>query len=373
MTVHSEDTQSEDTQSEDTHSKDTKSEGTHSEGISDDTAQGVELVRNRSLQSPFTAARNKRTLLALLVALAVFAAVPFVLPWLVLGNVITGVALAVAILGVNLMAGFVGRVALGHGAFVGTGAYTAVILAADHGWPLIATVPAAGAIGFLIGVVIAVPALRIRGLHLALVSLAFGAAFGPVVKRFETLTNGANGKGSNASWVAPTWLGEGRQADMRWIYLVVLAIAIAVFVAVANLTRGRIGRSLVGLRDNELAARTCGVPVSRYMVAMFGISAGVASIAGVLLVLRQPFVSYESFETSFSLQLFAAATVGGVASVWGAPVGAATLVAAPYLVRKLGIQIDSNALFGALLILAVLVVPDGIAGRAKRFRSIANL
>jgi branched-chain amino acid transport system permease protein len=304
--------------------------------------------------------------------LLVFAAIPLQFHSLLLGNITTGIALCVALLGVNLMAGFVGRVALGHGAFVGTGAYTAAILAADHQWPLVATIPAAGAIGFLIGAFIAMPALRIRGLHLALVSLACGAAFGPVVKRFETVTNGANGKSSNASWVSPTWLGEGRDPNARWSYIVVLLIATVVFLGVANLTRGRIGRSLVALRDNDLAARACGVPVDRYTVAMFGVSAGVAAIAGALLVIKEPFVSYESFETAFSLQLFAAATVGGIASVWGAPVGAATLVAAPFLVRRLGIQIDSNALFGALLILAVILVPNGVAGQAKRLRSIAH-
>ncbi len=301
--------------------------------------------------------------------LLVVAAIPLQFHSLLLGNVTTGVALCVAVLGVNLMAGFVGRVALGHGAFVGTGAYTAAILAADHGWPLVATIPAAGAIGFLIGAFIAMPVLRIRGLHLALVSLACGAAFGPVVKRFETLTNGANGKSSNTSWVSPTWLGEGRDPNARWSYIVVLSIAIIVFVGVANLTRGRIGRSLVALRDNDLAARVCGVPVDNYTVAMFGVSAGVAAIAGTLLVFKESFVAYESFETAFSLQLFAAATVGGIASVWGAPIGAATLVAASFLVRRLGIQIDSNALFGALLILAVILVPSGIAGQAKRLRT----
>ncbi len=288
------------------------------------------------------------------------------LPPLLLGYVITAVSMAVAVLGVNLMAGFVGRVALGHGAFVGLGAYTAVIFSADHGWSLLATVPMAGMIGFVVGGFIAVPALRIRGLHLALVSLAFGASFGPIVKRFHTVTNGANGKGSNASWVAPTWLGEGREADMRWLYLVVLAIALAVFVLIANLTRGRIGRSLVALRDNELAARTCGIPVGRYTVAMFGVSAAVAAIAGVLIVIRQPFVSYESFETPFSLQLFAAATLGGLDTIRGAVVGGGMLVAVPYTVRWLGIEIDSNVLFGALLILAVVVFPNGLMGGVRR-------
>ena len=297
---------------------------------------------------------------------ALLAVVPLGLPSILLGSVVSGVVLTVAILGVNLMAGFVGRVALGHGAFVGAGAYTAVILTADHGWPLLAAVPAAGLFGFALGALIAMPALRIRGLHLALVTLAFGASFGPVVKRFENLTNGANGKGSNVSWVAPTWLGEGRDADMRWVYLVVLGFAFLVIGGVFNLTRGRIGRSLVAIRDNELAARTSGIPVGRYTVMMFGVSAAVASIAGVLLVVKQPFVAYESFETSLSLQLFAAATFGGIASVWGAPIGAATMVSAPFLVRALGIQIDSNALFGGLLILAVVAFPTGLAGQIAK-------
>lgn len=298
----------------------------------------------------------------------VAALVPLGLPWLSLGYVVTAVTMAVAVLGVNLMAGFVGRVALGHGAFVGLGAYTAVILAADHGWPLLAVLPVAGVTGFVVGGLIAIPSLRIRGLHLALVSLAFGASFGPIVKRFEPVTGGANGKGSNASWVAPTWLGEGREADMRWAYLVVLMVAVTVFVVVSNLTRGRVGRSLVALRDNELAARTCGVHVRRYTVGMFGVSAAVASIAGVLIVIRQPFVSYESFETPFSLQLFAAATLGGLATIRGAVVGGATLVAVPYLVRRAGLEIDSSVIFGALLILAVVAFPSGLAGGTRRIR-----
>lgn len=315
---------------------------------------------------PAAALRPAALLRPRLVAAVSFATVAAALPlWFssnILNNIATAIVMAVALLGVNLLTGFVGRVALGHGAFVGLGAYTAVILSADHGWPMLATLPAAAAIGFALGAVIALPALRIRGLHLALVSLAFGASFGPLVKRFEFLTNGANGKGSNASWVAPTWLGEGRDADMRWLYLVILTLALLVFLVVRNLTSGRIGRSLVALRDDELSARTSGVPVGRYTVAMFGVSAAVASIGGVLFVLKQPFISYESFEASFSLQLFAAATFGGITRLFGAVLGAVTLVGTPFLVRRLGIEVDSNILFGLLLIAAVVIFPSGIAG-----------
>jgi branched-chain amino acid transport system permease protein len=286
---------------------------------------------------------------------------PLALPYLSLAYVTAAAAFALAILGVNLMAGFVGRVALGHGAFVGAGAYTTVILSADHSWPVLATVPAAAGVGFLLGSIIGLPALRIRGLHLALVTLAFGAAFGPVIKRLGSLTEGANGKGSTASFVAPTWLGEGRQADMRWWYVAVTGVAMVVFILVRNLTVGRVGRALVALRDNELAAKTSGVQVGRYTLAMFGCSAAVASVGGALLMLRQPFASYLSYETPLSLQLYAAATIGGLTSLGGAVIGGMVLIAVPYAVRRVGIEIDDNILFGSLLIVAVLFLPGGLA------------
>lgn len=310
--------------------------------------------------------RSGRRQFFVLVAIVALAIPPLFLPALALAYLTNAVIMSVAVLGVNLMAGFVGRVALGHGAFVGTGAYVTVILSADHHWPILATVLAAAVFGFALGTVIAIPALRIRGLHLALVSLAFGAAFGPAVKRLETLTNGANGKGSTASWVAPTWLGEGRDADMRWWFLAVVVTATIVFVLIRNLTEGRVGRALVALRDNELAAKTSGVAVRRYTVAMFGVSAAVAAIAGSLLMIRQPFASYLSFETTLSLQLFAVATFGGIASIRGALIGGIALIAVPFILRRAGVEIDSSIVFGALLILAVSLFPDGLAGRRRR-------
>lgn len=309
--------------------------------------------------------RSRRREILWLMAIVALTVPPLFLPALALAYVTNAVIMSVAVLGVNLMAGYVGRVALGHGAFVGTGAYVTVILSADHDWPILATVLASALFGFALGTVIAIPALRIRGLHLALVSLAFGASFGPVVKRLETLTNGANGKGSNASWVAPTWMGEGRDADMRWWFLAVVATAAIVFVLIRNLTEGRVGRALVALRDNELAAKTTGIAVRRYTVAMFGVSAAVAAIAGSLLMIRQPFASYLSFETTLSLQLFAVATFGGIASIRGALIGGLSLIAVPFILRRAGIEIDSSIVFGALLIFAVSLFPNGIAGTRR--------
>ena len=313
--------------------------------------------------SVFPQSPNRRTtrsrLLLILGLLALVA--PVRLTAIPLRDVTTAVAMTVAVLGVNLMAGFVGRVALGHGAFVGAGAYTTVILSADHHWAMLATIPAAATVGFLIGLVVGVPALRIRGLHLALVTLAVGASFGPIVKRLGGLTNGPNGKTSTAAWVAPTWLGESRDANGRWAYLTVLVVAAVVFYLVRNLTSGRVGRSLVALRDGEIAALTSGIAVRRYSVTMFGCSAAVAAIAGSLLMLQSPFAAISSYESSLSLYLYAAATVGGLASISGAIIGGVILVGVPYLTNKLGLSIDSGIIFGLALIAAVTLFPSGIS------------
>ena len=121
--------------------------------------------------------------------------------------------------------------------------------------------PVAAAVGFALGLLVGLPALRIRGLHLALVTFGVGAAFGPFIKRLGSLTNGPNAKLSTASWDAPTWFGEGRDANERWIYLTVVAVVVLVFVLVRNLTNGRVGRALVALRDGE---RMHSLVASRY-------------------------------------------------------------------------------------------------------------
>ena len=315
----------------------------------------------------------RRRAMAVLFAAALLAPLP--LSSIPLKDVTRAVAMTLAVLGVNLMAGFVGRVALGHGAFVGAGAYTTIILSADHHWSMLATVPAAAMVGFLIGLVVGVPALRIRGLHLALVTLAVGASFGPIVKRLGSLTNGPNGKLSNASWDAPSWFGESRDANGRWIYLTVLAVAVVVFVLVHNLTTGRVGRSLVALRDGEIAAITSGVPVSRYSIAMFGCSAAVASIGGALMMIQTPYATLTAYEPSLSLYLYAAATVGGLASISGAIVGGILLAGVPYATARYGIHLDDSVVFGLALLASVTLFPGGISSvfvRRREERSAAK-
>lgn len=321
----------------------------------------------RRLEAGSAAHVGLRRLWWLAVALAVLA-VPAVLPTLRLHLAWEAATWAVAVLGLNVAVGFAGQISLGHAAFVGVGAYTCVILSADHGWPLLATVPAAGVVSFVIGFVIGVPALRFRGLYLALLTLAVGTAFGPIVKRLEWLTNGTNGKGSPARLRAPSWLGDGREADRTWVYLLTVAIAAVMFVLVANMVRGRIGRSLEAMRTDELSAQTFGVNVALTKMIMFGVSAGVTGVAGALLMLPSPFAAESRFTQALSFQLYTAVFVGGIGTLSGCVVGGIVITLLPFVTGELGITVEPALVFGAALVAVTLFFPDGLMGWWQRAR-----
>ncbi len=292
-----------------------------------------------------------------------------VLPRAELGRASAVVSFAVAVLAVNLIVGFTGQISLGHGAFVGLGAYTTVILSADHGWPLLLTVPAAAGMGFLVGVVVGIPALRLRGLYLALMTLGVGVAFGPIVKRLESITNGAGGKGSSARIVAPSWFGSGRLADARWNYLMIAAVGVVVFVLCRNLVSGTVGRSLSALRENELSALSFGIDVRRHKVVMFGVSAAVAAVAGSMFMLREPFAIDTTYDQRFSIVLYSAAFVGGVTSVPGAVLGGAVIVVVPMVTDAFGVLVDPTLVYGAALVLITLFAPEGVPSALSRLRA----
>jgi branched-chain amino acid transport system permease protein len=303
------------------------------------------------------------------VAVALLVVMPaLALPRVQVGQAALVAAYAVAVLGVNLIVGFTGQISLGHGAFVGVGAYTTVILSADHGWPLVLTVPAAFMVGFVVGSVIGLPALRLRGLYLALMTLGVGVAFGPVVKRLDSITNGAGGKGTSARIEAPSWFGSSRLADARWNYLVIAVVGLVVFLLCRNLVTGVVGRSLAALRENELSAVSFGIDVARHKVVMFGVSAGVAAVAGSMFMLREPFAIDTTYDQRFSIVLYTAAFIGGVTSVPAAVIGGLVIVGVPLVLDAAGVIVDTTLVYGAALVLITLFAPDGLPAAIGRVR-----
>jgi branched-chain amino acid transport system permease protein len=302
-----------------------------------------------------------------------------------------GVTLAVAILGLNIVTGYSGQISIGHSFFFGIGAYTTMILIADHGWPFLATLPVAGALGFVIGFVIGLPALRIRGLYLSLVTLGLALAFPAIAKSenffgvdFANLTGGSNGKtitGGDVTategfrWDPPSWTPDGWTTN-DWILITVFAVAIVMFLLTSNLVRSRVGRGLIAMRDNETGAAVSGVYPAQYKVLAFSTSALVTSIGGGCFALAATTIGPDSFGLQRSIEFIAGLVIGGVATILGPAIGGMLIEWLPYwsfegtlpLLPKLEGP-EAGILYGLLLIVIIFFMPGGVVYGLRLLRS----
>ena len=277
--------------------------------------------------------------------------------------------LAIALLGLNLLTGFNGQISLGHGAFFAIGSYGAAILMVRFGLPFWAAIPLASVICFIAGFLFGFPALRFGGLYLALATFALAVATPQILsyKGFDAFTGGS--QGLTLMKVEPP-LGLSLTPD-QWLYLVCLACAAALYWAARNLVRGRVGRGLVAIRDQPIAAETMGVNAALYKTTCFGVSALYAGVAGGLSALAVGFVSPESFGLALSLAFLVGVVVGGLGSLGGALFGALFIEFVPNLADQLTVSFGEGAkalpgaIYGALLILVMAALPTGGAGAAR--------
>ena len=320
------------------------------------------------------AAAPRRLPVAKLVVLAVGAAVLLYLPQyygpVEVERFTKTIVFAMAILGLNLLTGFSGQISLEHGAFFGIGAYTTAILVADHGWPHLLTVAVAAVICFAAGFVAGLPALRIRGLYLALTTLALATVFPTLIQRFETVTGGTQGK-SVEVFESPI----DSLAHDQWAYYLALAFAVVTFILVRNLVFSRVGRGLIAVRDNEVAAEVVGVDIARYKIVTFGLSAMIAGVAGALSIVIQPFpyIDARSFTIALSIQFLVGMVIGGAASIVGPVIGAIFIERAPdFITDTMGFDASlTNVVYGVALILLMFVAPGGVVGLYHRLQGIA--
>jgi branched-chain amino acid transport system permease protein len=314
--------------------------------------------------------RDPKALIIKLVVIVIIGAVllmiPQQLPAFQVSRFNTAICFAIAALGLNLLTGYNGQISVGHGAFFGIGAYTSVLLIVDHGWPHFGTIVAAAVICFLVGLLVGLPALRIQGLYLALVTLALATLFPQIINRFSDFTGGSQGKTVpiKQRFKAPDWTGL---KDDQWKYYVFLTFAVVLFVLVRNLVRSRAGRAIISIRDNETAAETLGVNTSAYKVLVFGVSAMLAGIGGALFSFETSFVSSEQFNINLSILLLVAVVVGGAATLVGPAIGAYLVEFIPIWLTDSGANPQlSPVLFGGLLILLMIVAPGGILGLGRQ-------
>ncbi len=308
--------------------------------------------------------RSKRLPSVVAVAAVVVAvAVPFNVNDPELIRLATVMTFALGAMGLALLTGFSGQISVGHGAFMGIGAYTTAILVADRAAPWFLAIAAGAVLSFLAGCLVGLPALRIRGAALALATLGLAVLFPQLVRRFDDVTGGSQGKNLFVyRFRAPEWTGL---ADAQWVYLVCLAFLVTALILVRNLVRSRVGRALVSIRDNEVAAEVLGVHLAAYKVLVFGASALLAGLGGALATTVIPVVTPGDYDIQLSIRLLVMAVVGGVATIEGPLVGAAAVF---YLNEEIKEYTEELApvIFGAGLIALLMVMPDGIVGGARR-------
>jgi branched-chain amino acid transport system permease protein len=291
--------------------------------------------------------------------------------------------LAMVALSLNLLIGFTGQISIGHSAFFGIGAYTTAILIDTHGWSPGWTFPVAAIVSFVVGVLVGIPALRLTGVYLTLVTLALAQIFPELVRKFD-FTGGSFGI-TGLGYEAPSFTGidTDRAGDARWLYVLGLVLLGLGYLLVRNLVKSRVGRAMVAVRDNGLAAGVMGVNVSFTKTIVFGLSAALAGVAGSLYVLRQSQATPDDLTLTIlgSILFLVIMVIGGAGSLLGPIVGAFVYYRVNDFTRELSGKtwlpgwfndfLDGRAnlatlVFASLLVILMFVAPFGIVGLAKQ-------
>jgi branched-chain amino acid transport system permease protein len=278
----------------------------------------------------------------------------------------------IVLLGLMLLAGFTGLFSIGHAAFVGVGAYTQAVLT-GMGWPFPLALLVAAGLSAAVGIVVGLPALRVKGIYLGMATLSFGYIVQEVFARWDSVTGGNAGKRVDA----PRLAGWTLDTPVEFYFLCVV-LAVVATLAVLNLLRAPTGRAFVAMRDSEISAQSMGIHLARYKTLSFAISAALAGVGGALYAHKLRFISPEQFDILASIELLLAVVIGGVGSVHGAFFGAVFLITMPQLIalgkdhlpatigQAPGLQ---GAVYGLVLIAFVLFEPLGLYGRWLKVRS----
>jgi len=304
----------------------------------------------------------------------------FVSPYFI--SVVNLIAIAViGALGLNILTGFTGQISIGHGAFMGVGAYTVGILTTKVGLSYWAALPLAGIMAAMVGAVFGIPSLRLKGLYLAIATLAAQVIIEYTIIHWTGLTNGSAGIVIDAPSV-----GTMSLADDKNFYYFALLIALAAVVCTVNLFRSRVGRAFMAVRDRDLAAAVMGINLLQYKVMSFGLSAFYAGIAGALMAGYLRVITVENFTVEVSIQYLAMIIIGGLGSVMGSIYGAAFMTLLPIFLRTaadfLGAFLPNvahfllsmqTALFGLIIVLFLVFEPEGLAKLWKDIKDYFRL
>ena len=314
------------------------------------------------------------------------------------------IAFIVAILGLQLIVGYTGQIALGQSFFFGLGAYATAYLVQDHNWSYLSTLVVVVPLCFLVGMILGLPALRIEGLYLALVTLAMAAIFPSLIRLDQVfdITNGSNGKIVDSDLHAPDWLpldalagglqaipiigdyfGDGdlsqREADRVWKYILFIIVAGIAAWMVSNLINSRPGRAMRAIRDNEASASVSGVNLAYTKTMAFGLGSALGGVGGTIYVMELGIASPDDFTQLLAINLIVGLVIGGVGTISGAVVGGLIITLVPdwaSSTKSVGILPDrwvqgptGTLILGAMLILLTFFLPGGIIAGLRKLRA----
>jgi len=276
-------------------------------------------------------------------------------------------------LGLNLLIGYTGQISLGHGAFVAIGAYTSGLLTGKLGIPFIISLPLSGLMAALLGLIVGIPSLRLKGLYLALGTLAFGFVIEYILFHWN-ITQGDLGMA-----VKRISVGEFQIKTQRQFFYLITALAVLAVVCTKNIVRSKIGRSFIAIRDRDMAAEAMGISLAKYKIMAFGLSSFYAGIAGCLTAHYNRWIVPGSFDISLSIAFIAMIIMGGLGTVLGSVLGAILITGIPhaivYIVDLLkdaypalsGFIVDFKlGIFGIIIVGTLLFEPAGLYGIYRR-------
>jgi branched-chain amino acid transport system permease protein len=282
--------------------------------------------------------------------------------------------------GLNLLTGYTGLVSLGQAAFMGLGAYTVAILQIRYGSPFLLNLLAGGGVAMIGGIIVGLPSLRVKGLYLAIATIAAGVIAHFLFSHWAGLTGGSAGL-----TVPPAQLfGLVLDTSFR-LYWVFVPITILMLFGAANLFRTRIGRAFIAIRDRDISAGVLGIPLLRYKLMSFALSSFYAGVAGGMFAYFFRIITPESFPLIMSIFFLAAVIVGGMGTIRGGIFGAVFMTMVPELLKLVldWLPLDSNTalilspvrtvVFGALIVLFLILEPHGLAEIWRRVRRTFHL
>jgi branched-chain amino acid transport system permease protein len=312
---------------------------------------------------------------------AFFAVFPLISSDYIVGlATLCGIA-AIGAIGLNILTGFTGQISIGVGAFLGVGGYTSAVLTANLGLSFWIALPIAGLITAIVGALFGIPSLRLKGLYLAIATLAAQVIILFVISRWDSVTGGTAGlvlsRPSIGSFVF--------MSETSYYYLMFFVLLITTIFTL-NLFRSRVGRAFIAVRDRDIAAEVMGIDLFKYKVLAFSVSSFFVGVAGALLGHYTMIVSPELYSITVSIEYLAMVLVGGLGSVFGSIYGAVFITMLPVFLRSVidmisgifpeiaGVLVGmKEVVFGLVIILFLIYEPQGLAKIWKNIKDYFKL